>query len=609
MKKLLVLMLTVLAVMSVSAAGFPDMPDDWSTEALTAAVENGLISGSDGYILPNDNLTRAEMATVMVRAFGGTEKADISGFTDVPEHEWYYDNMAIAVKMGLFNGNNGMLNPDDYILREEAFVVIARALSLEDADVAVLANFSDAQSVSDWAKGAVSALLEKRYINGSGNLIEPQSKITRAEFAQVMHNIFGKYIKSPGTYTQNIEGTVIISGDNVVLKDCIVSGDVIVADGVVMGASLNNVQVGGRIIFRGGNANSMVNIASNDVLMPVDGTVVRHDVYGSMIGGSDFDIMNYIRLANPGGFLYENGTVISPEGAVMTCGDIEIPFGVYRYYMRALLSQFDGGNNTVWAGAKLSVPEEYNVMNQNIKAAVSDIIIQQHIAVYLMAQENGVDIAAQEKAAADNIAALRSQYGQYGVNLDELMASQGIDSETLLEVETAALVSAELISKLYYDEQGNIIIDEQAVAQYITDNGYMRAQHILVENEETAHEVVKKLEEGADFMELVAQYNTDPGMTNAGEAGYFFGTGEMVAEFENGCKELEEGEISAPVKTAYGYHIIRRLEPSEENITAVAQSLAAEDISAKIAEYADGKLSADVKYSELCKKIEAANLY
>ena len=54
MKKLLMLLMaSVMACLAVSAIEFPDMPDDWSREALTAAVENGRISGSDGYILPN----------------------------------------------------------------------------------------------------------------------------------------------------------------------------------------------------------------------------------------------------------------------------------------------------------------------------------------------------------------------------------------------------------------------------------------------------------------------------------------------------------------------------------------------------------------------------
>ena len=100
MKKIISLILSgMLMVSSVICAGavsvddFSDMPNDWSTPALTAAVENGLLTGSDGKILPADNLTRAQMATIISRAFGATSKASLADFTDVPSGMWYYEYM------------------------------------------------------------------------------------------------------------------------------------------------------------------------------------------------------------------------------------------------------------------------------------------------------------------------------------------------------------------------------------------------------------------------------------------------------------------------------------------------------------------------------------
>lgn len=610
MKKLVVLLvISCLAALSASAVDFSDMPNDWSAEALTAAVENGLLSGSDGgKLLPQNNLTRAEMATVMVRAFGGKEKADISAFTDVPSDEWYYDSMATAVKMGLFNGDGKLLKPEAPILREEAFAVIARALSLGDGNTAVLEGFKDGASVSDWAKGAVSALVEAKYINGSEGLIEPQSNITRAEFAQVMHNIFKKYLKAPGNYSDSIQGSVIISSDGITLKNCTVEGDIIVADGVVMGVALDNVDVKGRIIFRGGNANTMANIVSNNILMPVTGTVVNHDLYGSMIGGEGFNVMNYIKKANPEGFIYENGAVISPDGAIMSYGDIEISFGMFRYYYRAFLSQFDGGDSSVWNQVKAQMPEEYMDMNNQIKLSVSQVVTEQHIAMIITAQENGIDMKKLRQAAAQSVQELEMQYAQYGVNLSELMAEQGITIQLLTEMEAASLAANALLEELYYDADGKTKLDNSVIQQYITDNGYMRAQHILVEDEQTANEVLAKLDEGEDFMTLVEQYNTDPGMTEAGEAGYFFRNGEMVTEFETACKELETDGISAPVKTDYGYHIIRRLEPTEQNIESIAYTIAATEISEKISQRAQ-EIAPEIVYNEIYEKIEPANLH
>ena len=90
------------------------------------------------------------------------------------------------------------------------------------------------------------------------------------------------------------------------------------------------------------------------------------------------------------------------------------------------------------------------------------------------------------------------------------------------------------------------------------------AQHVLImSNSEkypdpkaTAEEVWAKAKAGEDFATLIAEYNEDPGAT---EAGYTFGPGEMVKEFEEASFALECGEISDVVKTEYGYHVIKRL--------------------------------------------------
>ncbi len=85
----------------------------------------------------------------------------------------------------------------------------------------------------------------------------------------------------------------------------------------------------------------------------------------------------------------------------------------------------------------------------------------------------------------------------------------------------------------------------------------VKASHILVDSEATAQEVRNKLLAGADFAELAKEYPTDTNNNeNGGELG-FFSKGNMVAEFENVAFALAVGEISEPVKTEYGYHIIK----------------------------------------------------
>ncbi|MBW8350695.1 peptidylprolyl isomerase [Bacillus sp. IITD106] len=85
----------------------------------------------------------------------------------------------------------------------------------------------------------------------------------------------------------------------------------------------------------------------------------------------------------------------------------------------------------------------------------------------------------------------------------------------------------------------------------------VQASHILVEDEKKAEEVEKKIKEGKDFAELAKEYSTDPGSAQKGGDLGYFGKGEMVKEFEDAAFSMKIGEISDPVKSEHGYHIIK----------------------------------------------------
>lgn len=247
---------------AAEAKEFSDMPDKdfWSYQALSAAVENGLLNGSGGKLMPNDDLTRAQMAAVVNRAFGAKTAGDISSFTDVADNAWYRDDIAKAVRMGTLNGyGDGKMNPDSPITREQAFTVLSRALKLGTADASALSAFSDRAKVSDYAAGPIAAMVQAGYVNGSGGRIAPKNSITRAEFAQVFYNILKVYFKEAGTFTKDISGNAIVNVPGVVLKDMKISGDLIIGEGVGDGeVTLDGVAVSGRMVVRGGGENSVI---------------------------------------------------------------------------------------------------------------------------------------------------------------------------------------------------------------------------------------------------------------------------------------------------------------------------------------------------------------
>ena len=211
-------MILTMIPLNAFASDFSDMPNDWSTKALENAVSNGLLKGDNGKIMPQASLTRAQMATIVNRAFGTKEKSSIDGFNDVKKDAWYHDEMSKAVHMKTFIGTGDKLYPDNNITREEAFLVLARAFKLSGANENVLDKFADKSNVSDWAKDGVAALVAAGYIAGSNGKINPKQNITRAEFAQMMDNLIKNYISIEGTYTNDYTGNLMVNAANVTLK-------------------------------------------------------------------------------------------------------------------------------------------------------------------------------------------------------------------------------------------------------------------------------------------------------------------------------------------------------------------------------------------------------
>ena len=283
-KRILAMILAVASCLSLSvsasAAGtttrkatdFRDFDrTSWYTEAVSVAVDNGLLYGKSSTIIdPNGDMTRAEMAAIINRSFGCYMKADISKYTDVSKSKWYYDDVAMAVQMGTYNGRSASsMAPDAPISRQEAMTVVARALELDYDSYSKtdLSAFSDRSEISNWALPYVRAMVGADYIHGRTKGLEPLDNITRAEFAQIFANIIGTYIVSKGTYDKDIKGSVLIRTDEVTLQNMTVDGDLIIGCGAADGKiTLDNVTVKGRLLVWGGGTKAVY--CNNATQMP-----------------------------------------------------------------------------------------------------------------------------------------------------------------------------------------------------------------------------------------------------------------------------------------------------------------------------------------------------
>ena len=130
-------------------------------------------------------------------------------------------------------------------------------------------------------------------------------------------------------------------------------------------------------------------------------------------------------------------------------------------------------------------------------------------------------------------------------------------SSDLLENEARALRSAVAIDAII----GQSFTDDEIAAAYDENYGNIPAEpefnasHILVETEGEAKALVASLNNGVDFAELAKEKSTGPSGPNGGELGWF-GLGMMVAPFESAGLSMEIGDISAPVQTQFGWHVL-----------------------------------------------------
>jgi peptidyl-prolyl cis-trans isomerase C len=131
--------------------------------------------------------------------------------------------------------------------------------------------------------------------------------------------------------------------------------------------------------------------------------------------------------------------------------------------------------------------------------------------------------------------------------------------EVLLERESKAAASEAEMKKLYDDS-----------VKKMTPEQEVHARHILVESEEKAKEVIAKLKAGGDFTALAKEFSKDAGASEGGDLG-FFAKDQMVPEFAEAAFKLGKGELSAPVKTQFGWHVIKVEDKRERPVPAYEQ--------------------------------------
>ncbi|MBM7691022.1 foldase protein PrsA [Peribacillus deserti] len=227
-------------------------------------------------------------------------------------------------------------------------------------------------------------------------------------------------------------------------------------------------------------------------------------------------------------------------------------------------------------GEEITKQEVYNKLYEQNGSAMLDSLITEKI-VNLESAKKKVKVS--DKEVDEEVKKLQESYGGEDA-LTQQLTSAGL---TLDDVKSDLTVNLK-IKKLM---EPDIKITEKEMKEYFETNKasyavaeQVKASHILVETKAKADEVKKKLDAGESFKDLAKEYSTeDATKDKGGDLGYF-AKGEMTAAFEKAAFSMKEGEVSDPVKTEFGYHIIKVVDKKaakpavyEENKKAIKAAI------------------------------------
>lgn len=172
---------------------FEDMVGHWAESYVKALYKDGIVTGvTDTLFGPDRTMKRCDFVLMLYRAAGSPSVSEGSGFSDVPDGEYYASAVAWAYRNGITEGKSeGIFAPTDTLTRQEGFTFLYRALkylgvSFTDADGSGIDRFPDSSSVQDWARVPTATLISLGIVEGSDSGLNPGGSLTRAQMAKML---------------------------------------------------------------------------------------------------------------------------------------------------------------------------------------------------------------------------------------------------------------------------------------------------------------------------------------------------------------------------------------------------------------------------------------
>lgn len=262
-KKILLSIVVFILFLNISNVSYG--ASHWAQNEIDYLISKGIVLGyPDGTFRPNNPITRAEFVKIVNKVLNNKAKSDVF-FKDVSDKDWFYDEIAKAIKSGYISGYEDItFRPNNPITREEASKIVVVAFNLEN-EGEKHSKFTDHDKISNWAREYVYLLFSKGYVSGyEDGTFRPDALITRAEAVKIITNISGEIINAGGEYSKSQSKNVLVNMSGVTLKDLHIPGNLYLTEGIGEGdVFLDNITVDGTVYVTGGGENSITVKNSN----------------------------------------------------------------------------------------------------------------------------------------------------------------------------------------------------------------------------------------------------------------------------------------------------------------------------------------------------------
>ncbi len=321
--------LTAVLVFSVAlpamAFQFPDVPTNhWAAEQMDILSDKGVIVGyPDGTFRPDENVTRAEFASMAIKALGQehTSVAQPVNFTDITEDFWAYDAIQKSVFFDLIScpPAGEPFRPDDTVTRAESITVAVNALTTEQISEAkakeVLSKYADAASVPESflipaGKSEILNMLVVMPTDGKASL-EPVRPATRAEVAAILYKMMEQAKLNPNA--KLAEAMKNKTGEGYVLDSATVQGNV----GTIPAGTLVPVKVTKYLSSQSNQSGDLYVAANQENFVTKDKFILIYK--GATLKGQLLDVRD-------GKWFVRNGVLVLDNSLITTTNDQTVSF-------------------------------------------------------------------------------------------------------------------------------------------------------------------------------------------------------------------------------------------------------------------------------------------